>query len=115
MKVSLGTFACFCIEVRLGDDVRAGVQSALQHYRRRLKSGWPPDTFPDFSRDRELDRSGAEFELPVDREIEAMLEREAQRHGTSIEAMTVHALFVYLADLESGVTPERLPEPSQFL
>ena len=102
MKVALGTFARSGIESRLGGDVAAGVQAALRHYTLRLRSGERPVGFPSFLRDRPVDASGADFDLAVDPEIEHLLEREVRRQRTSVEQLTAHAVFVFLADLEQG-------------
>jgi hypothetical protein len=102
MKVALGTFARSGIESRLGGDVAAGVQAALRHYLLRLRSGEQPVGFPDFLRGRSVDPSGADFDLAVDPEIEQLLEREVRRQRATAEQLTVHAVFVFLADLEQG-------------
>jgi len=62
-----------------------------------------PPPFPGFCRDQASDGSGAEFELAVDPEIQTKLEREARRQAVQLEQLLVHAVFVYLADLDSGV------------
>jgi hypothetical protein len=108
MRVALGTFARSGIESRLGGDVAAGVQAALQHYTLRLRSGQRPVGFPDFQRGCPIDASGADFELAVDPEIERLLEREVRRQRASVEQLTAHAVFVFLADLEGDGAVEPL-------
>jgi hypothetical protein len=104
MKVALGKFASFCIDARLGDDMAARVRDALQHYARQVDSATAPLPFPGFCRDQAPDGLGAEFELAVDPEIQARLAREARRQHVQLEQLLVHAVFVYLADLDSGVS-----------
>lgn len=104
MKVVLGTFACFCIENRLGLDLATGLQHALRHYVRRLESARRPVPLPAFSCDRvpAEERGAAEFELAVEPEVEAALLRESRAQEVSIEQLFDHAVFVYLADLDSS-------------
>jgi hypothetical protein len=46
------------------------------------------------------------FELTVDPETEAVLEREALRQRTTISQLAAHTVLVYLAELEFlGVSP----------
>jgi hypothetical protein len=102
VKLALGKFACFCIETRFGADLQAGVQAALRHYTRRLKSAGRPADVPSFGRDQVPDGSGAEFELDVDPGIQEMLEREARDQSVDVEQLLIHAVFVYLADLDAS-------------
>jgi hypothetical protein len=104
VKVAIGKFGCFCIDAHFGGDVPASVHLALRHYARLLESGWRPASFPVFFRDFESECAADSFELPVDSEIQAMVGREARRHGTSVDQIAAHAVFVYLADLESSAT-----------
>jgi hypothetical protein len=104
LKLAIGKFACFCIDARLGGDIAAGVQLALRHYGRRLKSGQPPVRFPDFCRDLEPERSAPTFDLPIDSAMQAMIGKEARRHAVSVDQIATHAVFVYLADLDSGAS-----------
>ena len=108
MRVALGTFAREAIEARFGDDIAAGVAEALAHYARRLESGPTPAQFPRFRREQRAGTSGADFELSVSPEIQGTLEREARRSGLSVEQLAVHAVFVYLADLDRAAE-EKLP------
>lgn len=102
MNVALGKFACFCIEARFGADLAAGVQVALRHYVRHLESARAPIAFPGFCRGQTPDGSGAEFELAVEPEIQAVLEGEARKQAVQVEQLLVHAVFVYLAGLDSA-------------
>jgi hypothetical protein len=100
MRVALGGFARSGLEARLGEDLAAGVRAALVHYTRRLRSGRKPVELPRFRVERQPDVPAIDFELSIDPEIERALERETQRQGTSLEQLTTHAVFVYLADLD---------------
>jgi hypothetical protein len=102
MKVALGTFACFCIEARFGPDPAPTVEAALRHYTRRLRSAKPPLPPPAFSRAAAPDGSGAEFELALEPEVQAALEEEARAQAVQVEQLIAHAVFVYLADLDSA-------------
>ena len=108
MRVALGTFARKEIEARFGDDVAAGVREALKHYARRLESGRPPVEFPRFRRGHQAEASAAKVELPVEPGIWETLEREARRSGVSVEQLAVHAVFVYLADLDRAAAEGKL-------
>lgn len=115
MRVALGTFACQEIQARLGDDIAGGVRAALEHYARRLESGPAPAEFPRFRREQRAKTSGADFELSVEPEIRRRLELEARRSGVPVEQLAVHAVFVYLADLERAAEEKRPPESSAML
>lgn len=100
MKVALGQFACSGIETHLGDDIPAGVRTALFHYTGKLKTGRRPISFPTFLADRGPQEPHFAFDLPVDAETEAMLEREALRQRTTTSQLVAHSVLVYLAELE---------------
>jgi hypothetical protein len=100
VRVALGTFARSGIEAHLGSDLGVAVQAALLHYTRRLDSNRKPPQLPHFCRGRPLETSGADFEIPVDPEVQRILEGEARRQGTPVEQLAAHAVFVYLADLD---------------
>lgn len=104
MKVALGTFACFCIENRLGLDLATGLQHALRHYVRRLESATRPLPLPAFACERRprADEGATELELPVEPEIEVALLREARAQEVSMAQLLDHAVFVYMADLDSA-------------
>jgi hypothetical protein len=107
MKVALGKFARSAIETRLGTDVASGVQVALNHYARRLRSPWPPVGLPGFIRDRvPTEDPGVVFELSFDSTVRSVLQGEARKHGATMEQLVVHAVFIYLADLERPEAPQ---------
>ncbi len=99
MKVVLRPFARSAIEERLGADVTAGVKAALVHYTRRLRSAQRPIGVPGFL-DAAPAAPGSELDLPVEAEVERALAHEMREQGISIEQLTAHAVFVYLADLD---------------
>lgn len=104
MRVSLDIFARSGIETHLGQDLAAGVRSALRHYTRRLGcEGEDVPAFPRFRRELipDPERRGTEFELSVDPAVEAALAHEAQEFpGVTVEQMAAHAVMVYLADMD---------------
>lgn len=102
MRIALGKFARSSIEARFGSDTAAGAQAALLHYTRRLKSGRPPVGIPRLSRGRIPRDTEVAFELAVSEEIQAALKREARRHQVPVGQVLEHAVFVYLADLDSA-------------
>jgi hypothetical protein len=108
LRVVLGTFAREAIEARFGDDIAAGLAEALAHYARRLESGPTPAQFPRFRREQRAESSGADLELSVEPEIRRTLEREARRSRVSVEQLAVHAVFVYLADLDRAAAEGKL-------
>jgi hypothetical protein len=118
VRLTLGGFARSAIEERLGSDLRVAVITALLHYARRVKSGRRPVPPPRFYRDRPGEADGTTLELQISPETLASLEAQAGLHQVSLNQIMVHAIFVYLADLESpsdtpgrgGSPPDRAPE-----
>jgi hypothetical protein len=106
MRVVLGHFARSGIETHVGGDLAGGVQAALRHYWRRLRSGKKPVELPRGWADGFFEGTGASFELPVDREIRLTLEREAERQATTADRVVLHAILTYLADLDASASPE---------
>jgi hypothetical protein len=100
MRVALGQFACTGIETHLGDDIPAGVRKALFHYAAKLKAGRYPIEVPRFLSDQDPADAAIDFELTVDAETEAMLEREARRQQTTTTRLVAHTVLTYLAELE---------------
>ncbi len=100
MRVALGQFACIGIETHLGADIPAGVRTALFHYAGKLKTGRRPVAFPHFLAEGAPQEPEVAFDLTVDAETEAMLEREAQRQQTTASRLVAHTVLVYLAELE---------------
>lgn len=110
MRVALGQFACTGIETHLGGDIPAGVRKALFHYAGKLKTGRRPVAFPSFLADQAPQEVQVDFELTVDAETEAMLEREAERQQTTMSQLVAHTVLVYLAELEFlGASPRSRP------
>jgi hypothetical protein len=100
MKVALGTFVQSALKARLGAEIGVGVQAALLHYARRINAGWKPADYPRFRRELPPEDGEVDLELVVDPEVELVLKNEVQRQGISLEELTTHAVFVYLADLD---------------
>jgi hypothetical protein len=108
MKVALGKFACSGIETHLGEDIPAGVRTALFHYTGKLRTGRRPISFPRFLAASPQEEPELAFDLIVDAETEAMLEREALRQRTTTGQLVAHSVLVYLAELEMiGAAPQR--------
>lgn len=102
MRVALGTFARSGIEARFGSDVGAGVEAALRHYTRRLRSRRAPIAIPPFRRDRPQSGTEAEIDLSVGSEVEEALEAEAGRQDVPVSLLSSHAVLVYLADIDAA-------------
>jgi hypothetical protein len=102
MKIMLGTFACICIETRFGADLGAGAQAALRHYARRLRSSRKPVPVPIFLPEPTAEDTRVAIELTVEPEVREILEREALEREVLLDHLLSHAVFVYLADLDSG-------------
>jgi hypothetical protein len=103
VNVSLGKFARAGIEARLGSNLRVAMVAALQHYTRRLKSSRKPVPPPRFYRDWPAqDRAGATFELQIGPQMHAVLERQARKYHLPLNQVLLHAVFVYLADLDAS-------------
>jgi hypothetical protein len=100
MRVALGQFACTGIEAHIGDDIPTGVRKALFHYAAKLKAGRCPIEVPRFLADQDGYDAVVDFELTVDAETEAMLEREAQRQQTTTTELVAHTVLTYLAEIE---------------
>jgi hypothetical protein len=99
VRIALGKFARSSIEEVLGSDLHAGIQTALIHYTRRLSSNLKPVRPPDFGW---VSVEGADvFEVTVAPELQTVLEREAFEQEVPLDQILVHAVLVYLADLES--------------
>lgn len=106
MRVSLGKFACSGIEAHLGEDIPAGVRTALSHYVRKLNAGRGPLAPPTFLGDLTPPEPQATFDLSVDADVEAALDREAERQGTTLSQLVAHTVMVYLAELDFlGISP----------
>jgi hypothetical protein len=106
MRVVLGNFARSGIQTHVGGDLADGVQAALRHYWRRLRSGKRPVELPRAWADAVPEGSSASFELPVDRETRLTLAREAERQATTSDRVVLHAILIYLADLDASASPE---------
>lgn len=100
MRIALGKTACMGIKAHLGPDVAAAVEAALSDYTQRLASSSPPLGIPPCW--AESPRSGPEvaFDLPLDEETRATLEREAARQGATVSQLAAHSVLLYLAELD---------------
>jgi hypothetical protein len=115
VKILLGPFAQDSIEDRFGPHLSRGIQSALRHYARRVRSARRPPVVPLFMREEEIDRATAtELEVAVPYEVQSALEREARAQGLPLERIVTHALFVYLSDVDTAGRTESPPVPQDF-
>jgi hypothetical protein len=108
MRVALGTFVRSGVEAHFGSEAKAGIEAALRHYTRRLKSSRPPVAVPVFSRKKgPTSQDGEAFDLAVGPEIEEALTREARRQGVPTNLLLTHAVLIYLADLDANLGESR--------
>jgi hypothetical protein len=112
VKIALGKFARSGIEELLGSDLHVGVQAALAHYTDRLSSNLKPVRPPDFGW---VSVDGTDtFDLTVAPQLEAALEREALEQRVPLDQILVHAVLVYLADVESVSFSDDLATPRMW-
>lgn len=118
VKILLGQFARDSIEERYGPHLNRGIQSALRHYARRVRSARRPPEVPTFMRDAALDPATAiELDVPVPYEVQSALEREARLQSLPVERVVAHAIFVYLSDVDTAAgspRPEELEATSRY-
>jgi hypothetical protein len=100
IRVQLGELACSGLEEHFPCDLAGGTRRALIHYAYKLRVGRRPVAPPKFLGAEEEPPSRLEFELKLDAETEAALEREALRQRVSTGKLAAHAVLVYLAELE---------------
>jgi hypothetical protein len=100
MRVAVGPFTQQAIEERLGPDLPAAVEIALLYYVGKLRSGRGPTGFPSFLQSAGFEASVAEIELNVGPEVERVLSGEAERQHTTVDRLTAHSVFLYLAELD---------------
>lgn len=98
VNVQLGELACRGLEGHFGPDLSNGVRKALLHYAYKLRVGRRPIAPPRFLGDPPPPR--VELDLTLDSETEAVLGEEARKLHVSLSRLAVHAVFVYLAELE---------------
>jgi hypothetical protein len=115
VNIVLEPFARSAIESRFGSDLNRGAQSALRHYARRVRSRRRPPVVPKFMRGGPVDHSMAtELDLPVPYEVSAILRREARLQRVSVDRIVAHAIYVYLADMETGTVTEEAEEEARY-
>jgi hypothetical protein len=116
VNIVLEPFARGAIESRFGSDLNRGAQSALRHYARRVRSRRRPPLVPDFMRKGDsVDRSMAtELDIAVPYEVSAILRREAQMQRVTVDRIVAHAIYVYLADMETGSVVEEAEEDARY-
>lgn len=106
IKVTLGGFARSAVESYFGGDLAAGVRAALVHYARKLKVGRRPLGPPPFLPGLGPSGCALPLDLTIDAEDEAVFQEQARSSGTTVDRLALHAVLVYLAELEFlGVPP----------
>jgi hypothetical protein len=103
VRIKLGRIACSGIEAHAGGDIEAAAKAALLHYTHALKSSRPPIGLPRLCPNQEGTQNV--HVLTLDSECEGLLAREAARQKTSVSQIVVHALLIYLAELDSLAAP----------
>ena len=104
--VELGKLACSGLEGHFGADLAIGARKALLHYTYKVKAGRRPPAAPRFLKPGSDPE--ARFDLTLDRETEALLDREASRLRVTTTSLATHAVLVYLAELDFlGVVPRQ--------
>ncbi len=88
-------------EASTGAGVACAVRAAVRHYVRESKEGRAAP-FPRFARNRISDGALLDVDLKLDSETKLALEREATWQHVAIEQLLAHAMFVYLADVDSA-------------
>lgn len=101
MRVSLGTFACSCIEARFGRDISGVVEAALNRYADRIESRTPDLPMPFFWFGRAITEAQTELDIQIDSRKRRLFEAEAHRQGLAIEQLLTHAVFLYLGDIST--------------
>ena len=107
IRVTLGTLARSGVESYFGDDVPRGVRTAVVYYAHRLRAECVPLRPPAFAA-AEMDQPGSDppVETTVDAEDEEAFAAGARAAGTTVEQLALHAVLLYLAELEAlGVDP----------
>jgi hypothetical protein len=89
------------VEASAGAKPADAVRSAVLHYVRELKRGRAVP-FPRFGRGSDHASTLAGIDLDLDGDTASELEREAERQHVRIEQLLAHAMFVYLADVDSA-------------
>jgi hypothetical protein len=104
MEITLGTFACLCLEARFDGDLRSGTETALRHYAERLTSSPPPIPVPLSLPGRPPGDDAVTLRPRLAPELWEILELEALERAIILERLLAHAVFVYLADLDIEAT-----------
>jgi hypothetical protein len=109
MNVTLGPFARSGIESQVGANLVETVETAVRHYTDKVTSRRASlpylqflgtDTSRDFGTPISVAGEPEEIELRLDSETEAVLRREAMRYDTDVSAIAIHAVMIYLAELD---------------
>lgn len=119
MKVALDPFVLGSLEARFAAEPARGVEAALRHYERRLRSQSPPAEVPLFMRGIGVESETAtEIQASVTYDVFMALSREARRQEVDLDRIVAHAIFVFLHDIKAdgrpGEAAKENGEPSRY-
>jgi hypothetical protein len=100
VRAILGAFASSRAQERFGADIATGLEAAVRHYERCLRSNSALVALPPraFAAEPDLPVIETDFELsPVST---TLLEAESSRLGVDPQLLLNHAVLVYLAHLD---------------
>jgi hypothetical protein len=98
MQISLGTFACICLEARFGGNLAGVVEEALRDYAGRVETGSPLLPVPRFCLEGVESEKEIELEISIASRPRRILETEARSQDVTFEQLAAHAIFLYMAD-----------------
>lgn len=107
VRVSLGTFACSCIEARFGGDADAAIEAALDRYADRIEAHAEDLPVPHFWLEREETEALVERDVQLDSRRCRLFEGEARERDLTLEQLLTHAVFLHL-----GNFPASQPDPA---
>ena len=99
MKVTLGRFACACLEEVTAQTPPTAVHRALRHYETALAGDQKP---PDYPRPWVLPRADGGVEMEIDDDFATLIDRESRRQAVSASELIDHLVFVYVAYLDTA-------------
>jgi hypothetical protein len=106
VKVALDPFVLGSLEARFAAEPARGVEAALHHYERRLRSPVPPAEVPLFMRGVAVESETAtEIQIAVTYDVYMALSREAERQEVDVDRIVAHAVFVFLHDIKADGRP----------
>lgn len=98
MQISLGTFACICLEDRFGGDLAGAVEAALRDYAGRVETGAELLPVPRFCLEGIESKKEIEVEISIASRPRRILETEARSQDVTFEQLATHAIFLHVAN-----------------